>query len=59
MVCLIVKTEGMAGKVVDIDLSDSEIDFEYRGAVLPDDQLNNLNVTGDIMKIDLITRKQS
>ena len=49
----------MAGKVVDIDLSDSEIDFEYRGAVFPDDQLNNLNVTGDIMKIDLITRKQS
>ena len=58
-VYLVVKTEGMIGKSVDIDLSDSEINFEYQGEILPNDQLNDCSVTSDLMKISLITRKQA
>ncbi len=54
---LVVKTQNMTGKSINIDLSDSAIDFEYQGSILPNDQLNNLNVTRNLMKIDLIARK--
>ncbi len=55
---LIVKTKDMINESIDIDLSDSNIDFEYQGSILADDQLNNYNVTNDLMKIPLIARKQ-
>lgn len=55
---LVVKSKGMVGKKIDIDLSDSSIDFEYNGSVLENDMLEDLDVTGSVMKIQLKTLKQ-
>ncbi len=55
---LIVKTEAMTGKSIDIDLSDSNIDFKYLEDILPDDQLLDHPVNSDLMRIPLTTIKQ-
>lgn len=55
----VLQTQDMVGKSVDIDFSDSTINFEYEGAILPDDQLTGFNVTSDTMRISLKTVKQN
>ena len=55
---LVVKTQDMVGKSVDIDLSDDSIDYEYNGAIVDNDLIQGVNVTADIMKIQLKTIKQ-
>ena len=54
-----IKTSGMVGKSIDLDLSDSDFNFEYNGELLEDDQLLGLEVTADTMKVELITKKQN
>lgn len=58
-VFLFIKTSGMVGKSIDLDLSDSDFNFEYNGELLEDDQLLGLEVTADTMKVELITKKQN
>jgi uncharacterized Zn-binding protein involved in type VI secretion len=58
-VFLIVKSSNSVGKKVDIDLSNSNIDFYYKGKILVNDKLDKLEITQDIMKIELITHKES
>lgn len=55
---LVVKTQDMVGKSVDLDLSDDSIDYEYNGAIVDNDLIQGVNVTADIMKIQLKTIKQ-
>ncbi|MBI9059802.1 MAG: hypothetical protein JEZ01_18705 [Labilibaculum sp.] len=55
---LVVKTRDMVGKSVDLDLSDDSIDYEYNGAIVDNDLIQGVNVTADIMKIQLKTIKQ-
>lgn len=55
----VVTSENMTGKYVDIDLSGDGCNFEYKGNILSDDQLENIKITADIMRIPLITRKQN
>jgi hypothetical protein len=52
---LIVKTQNLQGKSIDIDLSDSFIDFEYNGEVLENDILRGIKVVKDEMTIDIRT----
>ncbi|WP_227806046.1 hypothetical protein [Algibacter lectus] len=49
----------MVGKSIDLDLSDSDFNFEYNGELLENDQLLGLEVTADTMKVELITKKQN
>ena len=56
---LVVKTENMTGKTIDIDLSDDAYNFEYNGEVLENDQLLNYSVANDISRIPLKTIKQN
>ena len=49
----------MIGEDVDIDLSDSDIDFEYQGDILNNDILNDFRITSNTMKIELKTLKQT
>jgi len=57
-VYLVIKTDNMEGKSIDIDLSDDEYNFEYQGKILPDDQLLNFAITSSTMRISLKTIKQ-
>ncbi|MEL0650820.1 type VI secretion system tube protein TssD [Algibacter sp. TI.3.09] len=58
-VFLVINTNGMVGKSIDLDLSDSDFNFEYNGELLENDQLLGLEVTADTMKVELITKKQN
>lgn len=58
-VFLLINTSGMVGKSIDLDLSDSDFNFEYNGELLENDQLLGLEVTADTMKVELITKKQN
>ncbi|WP_282165446.1 type VI secretion system tube protein TssD [Cellulophaga baltica] len=58
-VFLIIKTTNMVGKSIDLDLSDSTFNFEYKGELLEGDQLLNQKVTANTMKLELITKKQN
>ena len=58
-VFLVVKTENMTGKTIDIDLSDDAYNFEYNGQILENDQLLNYSVANDISRIPLKTIKQN
>lgn len=53
-VYLEIVTENCIGKLVDIDLSDDEFNFEYRGELLEDDFLEGLEITSDTQKIELV-----
>ncbi|MDC1106633.1 type VI secretion system tube protein TssD [Prolixibacteraceae bacterium] len=50
-----IRTTGLKGKYINIDLSDDEIDYEYQGVHLTNDLLENVLVTDDIMKLPLKT----
>lgn len=52
-VILEVKTKNCVGKTIDIDLSDDEFDFNYKGNYVEDDLLQGIQVTADFMKIEL------
>ena len=54
----VIKSQEMTGKLINIDLSDSNIDFEYQGNILPDDQLLDYSVSSDLVRIPLKTIKQ-
>ncbi len=56
---LIVKTEGMSGKTIDVDLADDMYNFEYQGEILENDLLENHRVSSDITRVSLKTIKQS
>jgi len=49
-VYLIIKTEGLEGKTIDIDLSDKEKNFVYKGAILENDILKNIIIKSSIQK---------
>ncbi len=55
---LTVQTNNMVGKTIDIDLNDSDFDFEYDGALLDNNQLPDQEVTSETIKLELITRKK-
>jgi len=50
---LVIKTKGMKGEAIDIDLSDNAVDFEYKGKPLSGDSLSDIKVNGDTMRIEL------
>ncbi len=50
---LVVESRDCIGKTVDIDLSDDEYDFIYRGQAVKDDILRDIKITDDIQKIEL------
>ena len=50
---LVLKTENGSGKVIDLDLSNTEHNYKYKGEPLEGDILTNLSISEDIMKIDL------
>lgn len=52
-VYFVIKTKDMVGKTVDVDLSDSEIDFEYNGTIVENDMLKAVSITSDLMKLKL------
>ena len=56
---LVVKTENMVGKTIDVDLSDDAYNFEHEGELLENDQLLDYQVSSELMKIPLKTIKQS
>jgi len=58
-VFLIIKTQKIIGTKINIDLSDTNMDFEYNGKILEGSTFKNLKITDDIMKIKLITHKRS
>lgn len=52
-VFIVVNTKDMVGKKMDIDLSDTEIDFEHNGKRLENDILQDYAITSNLMKIEL------
>ncbi|MBN1760067.1 MAG: type VI secretion system tube protein Hcp [Chitinispirillaceae bacterium] len=57
-VMLVISTKNMIGKKVEIDLSDGTIDFEYNDERIGNDLLKDLEITDDLMKIELLTYPQ-
>ena len=57
-VFLLVKTCGLQGKKLNIDLSDIAIDFEYNSKMILNDKISDLAVTNDNMRLKLRTHKQ-
>jgi hypothetical protein len=55
---LVIKTQNMTGKKINIDLSDDEIDYEYNGKHLENDLLEEIDITADTLKLSLKTLKQ-
>ena len=53
-VTLVIESEGMEGKTIDINLSDKNHDFEYKGNRLPNDRLDKYQITGEQDKIELV-----
>ena len=52
-VFLVIKTENMTGKQVDIDLGTTDGAFEYEGQIVEDNILNEYDITSDYLKIAL------
>lgn len=52
-VILEIETKNCVGKLVDIDLSDDEFDFKYKGKVLVNDLLEGLKITADTQEVKL------
>ncbi len=48
-----VKTKDMIGESMNIDLKDQTVDFKYQGKLLTNDMLTDLQVTGNLEKIEL------
>ena len=53
-VTLVIESEGMEGKIIDIDLANKSHDFEYKGNRLPNDRLDNYQITSEQDKIELV-----
>jgi outer membrane protein OmpA-like peptidoglycan-associated protein len=58
-VFLVLKSENLVGKKVDIDLSDVAFDVEYRDTVLEKGLLSAFEVSEDLQKIEFIPRKRA
>ena len=58
-VFLLIKSIDMVGKSIDVDLSDTNFNFEYKTKILQNSKLLNQKVTSDLMKFELITRKNN
>ena len=52
-VFLVIKTKNGSGKSTDIDLSNKEHDFIYKGKLLENDRLLDFALSGDLTKIEL------
>jgi len=50
---LVVESRDCVGEQVDIDLSDDEFDFKYRGQHVKDDVLRDIKIRKDIQEIEL------
>lgn len=57
LIRFVIESEGMTGRLVDIDLSDERLVFFKDGQVLDGDLLENIEITGESMKIPLEIRK--
>ncbi len=57
-VTLVIKSQGLIGEKINIDLSDDKIDYEYQGEYLESDLIENFTVTEDVIKLPLKTIKQ-
>lgn len=57
-ITLVIKSQNMIGKYVDIDLGDSDIEFEHNGELLEEDILREHRITSDFMRIQLKTIKR-
>lgn len=55
-VYLIIKSRDMEGEKIDIDLSDSEIEFECKDKVMDGGILRELEITGEEIKIELLAK---
>lgn len=55
---LVVLSDNMTGKYIDIDLSDDSYNFEYQGEVIQNDLLENIKITSDRMRIPLTTKNK-
>lgn len=56
---LILKSENLVGKRIDIDLSDTDVDIVYQGKVLEPALLEGVEITDDLQKIAFIPRKRT
>lgn len=52
-VYLVIKTENMAGKTKDIDISNFKKTFEYQGEIIEDNTINSFNIKSDLQKVKL------
>jgi len=52
-VYLVLQTENMVGEIIDVDLANHAKDFEYNGAVLENDILEDLKITTEQQKVKL------
>ena len=52
-VYLVIKSQNGKGKIVDIDLTDREHDFKYKGIRLEEDILKDVALNGDITRVEL------
>ncbi len=57
-ITLMIESEGMEGKTIDINLEDKDHDFEYQGNRLLNDQIKKYQITGESDKIQLIVLVQ-
>ncbi len=53
-ITLVIESEGMEGKTIDIDLADKSHDFEYQGNRLLNDRLAKYQITSEQDKIELL-----
>lgn len=58
-VVLVLETENADGDTITIDLDDDDLDYEYNGAVLRNDILEGVTVTGEQTRIELKAVKQN
>lgn len=52
---LVIKTENMDGKTIDIDLSEYNLDFEHEGNIIEGAVLKDVNISSDTQKVPLKT----
>ncbi|AXT60396.1 hypothetical protein D1816_08550 [Aquimarina sp. AD10] len=56
----VLETQNAIGEFIDLDLADAENDFKYNGEIVPNDVLEDLQITGNSQKIKLeVIRQQN
>ena len=50
---MVVNSTGMIGKLINIDFSDEDIIYEFKGKEIENQLISNLEVTSDEMKVEL------